>query len=97
MRSHAVPALLALAFAALPLTPVAAQSGAKVVMEEFMVPAKDAGIEIYVRNKRPEGMTQFSPDKTVVYVHGRDLSERDRLRSSTRRQVLDGPHRRARF
>jgi hypothetical protein len=25
----------------------------KIVMEEIMVPAADAGIEIYVRNKRP--------------------------------------------
>ena len=35
-----------------------------------MVPAKDAGIELYVRNKRPDGTTQFSPEKTVVFVHG---------------------------
>jgi len=40
-------------------------------MEEFTVTAKDdPAIKLYVRNKRPEGMTQFSPDKTVVYVHG---------------------------
>ena len=39
------------------------------VMEEFRVPS-DAGIQIYVRNKRPAGMTQFSPAKTVIYVHG---------------------------
>jgi pimeloyl-ACP methyl ester carboxylesterase len=40
------------------------------VTEEFMVPAKDPGIQLYVRNKRLEGMVQFSTDKTVVYVHG---------------------------
>ena len=39
------------------------------VMEEFRVPS-DAGMQIYVRNKRPAGMTQFSPAKTVIYVHG---------------------------
>ena len=39
------------------------------VMEEFKVPS-DPGIQIYVRNKRPAGMTQFSPAKTVIYVHG---------------------------
>jgi pimeloyl-ACP methyl ester carboxylesterase len=67
---HSIPVLTAFAFSTLPFDPAIAQSGSKVVMEEFMVPAKDSGIEIYVRNKRPEGMTQFSPDKTVVYVHG---------------------------
>ncbi len=40
-----------------------------IVMEEFKVPS-DAGIQIYVRNKRPAGMTDFSPAKTVIYVHG---------------------------
>jgi pimeloyl-ACP methyl ester carboxylesterase len=67
---HSIPVLTAFAFSTLPFDPAIAQSGSKVVMEEFMVPAKDSGIEIYVRNKRPGGMTQFSPDKTVVYVHG---------------------------
>lgn len=67
---YAVPALLTLAFTALPATPVSAQPAPKVVMEEFMVPAKDPGIQIYVRNKRPDGMTQFTADTTVVFVHG---------------------------
>lgn len=40
-----------------------------IVMEEFKVPS-DPGIQIYVRNKRPAGMTQFSPAKTVLFVHG---------------------------
>ena len=44
-------------------------SGSDIVMEEFRVPS-DTGIEIYVRNKRPAGMTQFSAAKTVLYVHG---------------------------
>ena len=64
---YAVPALVGLAVVSLP---AAAQTSTKIVMEEFMVPASDAGIELYVRNKRPEGMAQFSADKTVVYVHG---------------------------
>ncbi len=63
---HALPASFVLALAALP----AAAQGGRIVTEEFMVPAKDAGIEIYVRNKRPDGTTQFSPEKTVVFVHG---------------------------
>ena len=64
---YAVAVAAALAMSAVPAS---AQTTPKIVMEEFKVPAKDPGIEIYVRNKRPEGMTQFSADKTVVYVHG---------------------------
>ncbi len=42
----------------------------KVVMEEMMIPSADAGIQLYVRNKRPEAMKQFSADKILLYVHG---------------------------
>ena len=44
-----------------------------IVMDEMMVPAAgpdNAGIEIYVRNKRPASMATFSPERTVVFVHG---------------------------
>ncbi len=60
-------AFVCLALASLP---TAAQTKPKLVTEEFMVPAKDPGIELYVRNKRPADMTQFSADRTVIYVHG---------------------------
>src|SRR3954470_6905029 len=50
--------------------PPAPAQNQKLVVVEFMVPAKDPDLQLYVRNKRPEGMTQFSPEKTVVYVHG---------------------------
>ena len=43
---------------------------AKVAMEEFMVPAADAGISLYVRNKHPEGVSRFAADKILLYVHG---------------------------
>src|SRR5712691_7839780 len=42
----------------------------RIVMEEMMVPSSDAGIEIYVRNKRPADMTSFRSERTVVFVHG---------------------------
>jgi pimeloyl-ACP methyl ester carboxylesterase len=42
---------------------------AEITMEEFRVPS-DPGIQVYVRNKHPSGMTQFSADKTVIYIHG---------------------------
>ncbi|WP_431271241.1 alpha/beta hydrolase [Dankookia sp. P2] len=43
---------------------------AQLATEEFMVPAKDPGIEIFVRNKRPEGMAAFTPGRTLLFVHG---------------------------
>jgi len=62
--------LLTIVLAAL-LGACAHQSGsADLVMEEFMVPAVDPGIQLYVRNKRPQGVTSFSPDKILLYVHG---------------------------
>src|SRR5262245_3998842 len=41
----------------------------QLVSEDLMVPS-DAGIEIFVRNKRPAALTTFRPERTVVYVHG---------------------------
>ena len=41
-----------------------------VAMEEFKVPAADPGIELYVRNKRPQGVERFAPEKILLYVHG---------------------------
>lgn len=66
------PSLAVMCLVAAPLVatvPAMAQK-ANIAMEEFMVPAKDAGIEIYVRNKRPADMNQFRPDRTVLFVHG---------------------------
>jgi pimeloyl-ACP methyl ester carboxylesterase len=54
---------------ALAAAPALAQAP-KIATEEFMVPALDAGIRIYVRNKHPANMTSFRPERTVVYVHG---------------------------
>ncbi len=42
----------------------------KLVTESYMIQSRDPGIQLYVRNKRPESMTQFSGDKTLLYVHG---------------------------
>ena len=44
-----------------------AAENVKLVTEEFMVPAVDPGIQLYVRNKRPEGMTQFTKDSVRQY------------------------------
>ena len=42
----------------------------KLATEEFMIPAADPGIELYVRNKHPLGVTKFAPQKILLYVHG---------------------------
>ncbi len=61
----AAPPALALA-AALP----AAAQPAGVVMEEYLVPAREAGIQLYLRNKRPESAGPARPDRTILCVHG---------------------------
>jgi hypothetical protein len=43
--------------------------GTKLVTERYHVPARDAGIQLYVRNKRPEGLTRFTSDNVVLFVH----------------------------
>ena len=49
---------------------VNAADAPKLVMEEFMVPAVDPGISLYVLNKHPQGMNDFSGEKILLYVHG---------------------------
>jgi pimeloyl-ACP methyl ester carboxylesterase len=61
--------LILATIATLAATQAPAQTPA-IVMEEMMVPAVDAGIEIYVRNKRPADMKTFRPERTILYVHG---------------------------
>ena len=53
-------------------TPALAQGASppRLTTEEFMVPSRDAGIELFVRNKRPEGMQAFTPGRTLLFVHG---------------------------
>jgi len=34
------------------------------------VPARDPGIAIFVRNKRPADLRSFRPARTVLFVHG---------------------------
>jgi len=46
----------------------------KITTESFYVPARDPGIELYVKNKRPEGITKFEPEKIVLFVHGATYS-----------------------
>ena len=49
---------------------VALASRAATETQEFMVPASDPGIQLYVRNKHPAGKETFSSDRILLYVHG---------------------------
>ena len=42
----------------------------ELVTESYTIPSGDAGIELYVRNKRPAGVTNFPAEKILLYVHG---------------------------
>src|SRR5258707_15559712 len=61
---------LLLAAISVMIAPAAVAQTPRIVMEEMMVPSGDAGIEIFVRNKRPADMVSFRPERTLLYVHG---------------------------
>ena len=52
------------------LTAPAMAAQPKLTTEEFMVPAADAGISLYVRNKHPAGLVAVGSEKILLYVHG---------------------------
>lgn len=49
--------------------PAASQPPALTV-EDFRVPSNAAGIELFVRNKRPTGVETFPSNRIVLFVHG---------------------------
>src|SRR5262245_2433748 len=71
MRWHR--ALIGL-FTAVPMglavAPGAAAQTPKIVTENYFVPAADPGIQLSVRNKRPEGVASFPSDRILLMVHG---------------------------
>src|SRR5215831_18701839 len=38
--------------------------------ESYRIPSEMPGIELYMRNKRPNGVDLFPPERIVLYVHG---------------------------
>ena len=62
--------LLSAGLIAAMLCTTVATAAPALTMEEAMVKSPDPGIEIYVRNKHPAGLTTFRPDRTVLFVHG---------------------------
>jgi len=47
-----------------------AYAAGKIEMNEYMIPSDTPGISLYVRNKHLAGMKKFTPEKTLLYVHG---------------------------
>jgi pimeloyl-ACP methyl ester carboxylesterase len=44
--------------------------GPPLLQEEFMIPAADSGINLYVRNKHTAANATYTPDKILLFVHG---------------------------
>jgi len=62
----AVPSLLLSGCAAAPSAPQVPG----LTVEDFRVPSNAAGIELFVRNRRPSAMQNFAGDRIVLMVHG---------------------------
>ena len=70
-RSQIVTGLIAAAILTTgPQAQAAEAKAPQIVMEEFMVPAADSGIQLYVRNKHPQDIKQFDADRILLFVHG---------------------------
>ena len=47
-----------------------APDGPALAVDDFLLPARAEGIELFVRNKRPRGVESFPPNRIVLFVHG---------------------------
>lgn len=63
VRSFAVSLLF-------PLATAVNAAASNIVMGEFMVPAVDPGVSLYVRNKHPDGLKLVLPARIPLFVHG---------------------------
>src|SRR6266446_6847019 len=68
-RQCLIPTAVLVAILLLVVSSAIAQAP-KVVMETLSVAAKDPGIQLHIRNKRPDGVTSFAPERIVLFVHG---------------------------
>ncbi len=70
-RSQILTAMIAVVIlTTAPQAHAAEAKAPKIVMEEFMVPAVDPGIQLYLRNKRPQDVEKFDADRILLFVHG---------------------------
>ena len=49
---------------------ISSQKNANILIEEFMIPSDEPGINLYVRNKRLANTTHFHKDNVLLFVHG---------------------------
>ena len=61
---------LAVAALCVSLAATAFADDPKLATESYMIPSADPGIQLYIRNKHPAGVTTFPGDKILLYVHG---------------------------
>ena len=61
---------LAVAALCVSLAATALADEPKLATESYMIPSADAGIQLYIRNKHPAGVTTFPGDRILLYVHG---------------------------
>lgn len=47
---------------------------AKIATQDYAIPSGVPGIELFLRNKKPVGLKNFTPERTVLYVHGATLA-----------------------
>ena len=60
-----------LALAGLLMTaPVLPAHAVQIETKSFTIPSGEPGIELFMRNKHPAGVTSFGPDRTLLFVHG---------------------------
>jgi hypothetical protein len=77
----ALAAMLSL-FGLLFMAPAAPAEEPKLDSESYLIPSADPGIQLYVRNKHPAGVTSFTPDKILLYVHGATYPAENRIDGS---------------
>jgi pimeloyl-ACP methyl ester carboxylesterase len=41
-----------------------------IIADDMMLASPDPGLQLFVRNKRPANLTDFTPERTVLFVHG---------------------------
>jgi len=63
-------AALSLGLGVIAAASAASAQTVKLESESYLIPSADPGIELYMRNKHPAGVTSFPADKIILYVHG---------------------------
>ena len=63
------PIALLPVFAFMVPAPAALADELKLETESYLIASADPGIQLYIRNKHPAGVTSFAPDRILLYVH----------------------------